>query len=440
MKPLSIFTLCCALLTSCQYRPTKQIDKSLTKTTDSFLAELKKQENARANSLNEHYNWDEALVAMYTKNKNCRNASFNVDDSKTRQKAIWRNFIPGVNTSLSNSGTVDDLTSAFIDPTFRINSFLSLGNLLNLPKNIYTRKLSTIAAELTEQQTMRSQTVALYKIFEERRLWELEGEGLNLSRQLTEVVAAVDPLQAEREREGLDKKIESWEEREKTWLEKIGEFYTAHGGQVTIDQDSAPRIRYTNKDLDFYDTQRWGKLQLKLLAMQELSEDGSIKAAYLRYLPTFSLGATAPTLFSNSSNTDFDVNDISLSPRASWRLDTTGAIGHQVKRLKRDKPFKDWERERRVKSEVKKLLNGRETLLEKEREVIQLRQAKKEYLSLVREGLIQQSPEQMVDKLQGLYRKEIELEATIIQISTGFWLIDEAWWSKHKTPWKNVKS
>jgi len=171
-----------------------------------------------------------------------------------------------------------------------------------------------------------------------------------------------------------------------------------------------------------------------------MADDGRIREAYIRYLPSPSLTVSAPSVYSNTSNTDFNVNDIILSPRLSWRLDTTGTIGQQIKRLKREKPIQEWERQRRIKSEVQKLYQGKKALLDAENELVQIEQAKREYISLVREGLAGQSTEVIFEKLQSLYREEIELNAEIISISTSFWLLDEQWWTNHKTPWKKKKS
>ena len=426
--------------TSCQYSPNRQVKKAVDKKTSTFLTELKRQENESQDKQQKEYNWDEALDLMYEKNETCKRASFRLEDAKTTQKKLWRNFIPSLNASVSDSTSLDNLATSFVDPTFRINSFLSLGNLLNLPKNVYVNRLGTMAAELNEQLVMRSQTVELFKMFEEKRLLELEVQGIQLNEEVAKVVIEIDPTEASSRKKQVKQQYETWKKRETQWLTKVAKFYNVNPGQITFKSSTAPNIRYTSKDLDFYDTQRWGKLQLKLLAMQEMEEESEIRNAYLRYLPRPNLTASAPSLYSNTGNADFSAGDIRLSPSASWRLDTTGTIGNQIRRLKRNKPYEDWEKSRRIKAEVKTLLDGRNAFIETEQEIKNVQLAKKQYIELIRDGLVEQDSETIMGNLQNLHVEEISLNAKIIEISSSYWLLDESWWSKHQRPWKKSKS
>ncbi len=435
MKLLSV-ALLILILTSCRYAPERQLSQALEKTTDRYLQVLKREESANTTA-RYHYTWSQALEAMYKKNKSCLQSTYRLEDAESSERQIWRSFIPGLSAGVSDTARLDELGTLFTDPTFSVNSFIAFGNLVNLPKNIYTRKLGVVAAELGEQSTMRMQTIALHKLFQERKLLELEGEAYALSQQLITGMHHTDPTEGAKAQTRLNSQRDSWEEREEAWFEKIADFFNMTPGSVRIIASTAPTITYHQRELDFYDTQRWGKLQLKLLALQELGEDGQLKEAYARYLPTPSLTVSAPSLYSNTGNTDFDVNDIRLTPRASWRLDTLGSISRQIKRLKRNKPLQEWERQRRLKTEVQRMLEGREELIKTESELQEIRIARREYATLLRAGLVDQSPQQVLENLQGLYREEMTLQAQIVTISSGYWLIDEEWWTKHQRPWKD---
>jgi len=431
-------TLAVSVLSSCQYLPTRQLDKSITRETEEYFAELSKQEAEQKNANQERYNWDQALEQMYTKNTNCRRATFRLEDAKSNERNYWRRFIPSLTASINDRVTLDGLADTFVNPTFRVNSFLSLGNLLSMPKDIYTRKLNTVAAELSEQLAMRQQTIDLYRLFEERRLWEIEGEALNLSKHLIETTEKVDPDAALSRKQQYEQRLLAWKEREERWLEIIGGFYNVRPGKITLIADTAPKIKYSSDKLNFHDTNRWGKLQLKLVALQEVGNDQDLRELYLRYLPRPTLSASAPSIFSNTSNNDFDVGEVALNPGASWRLDTTGTIGQQIKRLKRERPIDEWEKEKRVQSEVQTLLKGRKRLQEAEKEIKAIRSAKKDYIMLVQDNLLDQEIDTILTNLQRLTTQEIALNSEIISISSGYWLIDEAWWTKHQRPWKDI--
>ena len=420
--------------------PNRQFNKALTGKTDSFVKELKRQDELDLNKAEVSYNWEQALEAMYTKNSSCRNATFKLDDAKTAELRYWRRFIPSLSSSVSGSTRIDDLASAFVDPTFRINSFLSLGNLLSMPKDIYTRKLGTIAAELNEQLIMRQQTIALFLLFEERRLWELQGEGLELNKQLLTAVGAVDSYKASGQLRQNESQIEAWQEKEEVWLKRVGDFYGVTAGQISLVSGTTPSIRYSSNDLDFYDTQRWGKLQMKLLALRDMGNENAIRNAYLDYLPRPSLTTSAPAIYSNTSDSNFSIKSIIINPRVSWQLDTTGSIGQQIKRLKRNKPFEDWEKSQRIEGEVRKLREGKKRLEEVEKELSEIKIAKQQYLELVRKNLVDHDVEKMLKTLEGLHTEEITLTAEAITISSTYWLMDEKWWSNHERPWKKKSS
>jgi len=162
--------------------PDRQIGKAVLKTEKRYLEEVKREDLGQVALTNRSYNWEEALEAMYKHNTACLRASHRVEDAKNNQRLLWRSFIPGLSAGVSDSVSLDELSSAFTDPTFTVNSFVAFGNLLRLPRDVYSRKIAYIAAELGEQATMRTQTIELFKLFQERHLWGIEGENYEMKR------------------------------------------------------------------------------------------------------------------------------------------------------------------------------------------------------------------------------------------------------------------
>lgn len=430
----------CFFIPSCHLVGEKKLLKAQASIKENYLKEIQKQEEKRPANKYETLSWNEALHRMYLQNSSCKRAEFSLQDAKQRQKGIWKQFIPGFNIGIIDSFEVGDLSTAFTDPSLRINSFLALGNLLNLPKNIYERKLYVVGAELAEQLTMRQQIISLYRLFEEMRLLELERKGLNIEIKLAKTSNLTKIDTEAKLAKSLEKKKLSWQTKKENLNSKVATFFSSYPGKIELEPTSMPYISYSSKKLDFRESDRWGKLQLKILALKELGEQGRLTQAYLRYLPRASLGVNAPPLYSNSSSQGFQAENIRINPSLNWSLDTRGLIGEQIRRLKRNKPLEKWEKDRRRRDEVRKLLEGRKMLAKVENQLSKTKKLQKEYTQLIKKGLISNNAQKNFTNFKKLYQKQVELRAQKIEISSEFWLLDEAYWSKFGTPWKIIQS
>ncbi len=92
----------------------------------------------------------------------------------------------------------------------------------------------------------------------------------------------------------------------KEWETKVGDFFMDGYASIRLKPEKIPNILYNPTELDFTDTSRWGLLQLNLLALESIAEDGRIIDTYLRYLPRANLNVSAPPLYNNTSGQSFD--------------------------------------------------------------------------------------------------------------------------------------
>jgi len=378
--------------------------------------------------------WQQGLNKMYLSNPELIQADYRIEDAKQRQKQIWKDMIPGLNLGVNDSFRIGKLGDAFSNPVYRIDSFLNLGNLLELPKNIYVRKIATFGAELQAENTMRQQVISLYRLFQLQKLLILEKKAIDLEGELVRGITGVEGTEIIEMKVQHKEALEAWEENYRNWNTKVGDFFMAGYDKIDLKANGLPDITYKPNDLDFTNTQRWGMLQLNLLALEQIAEDGRVLDAYLRYLPRANLSVSAPALYSNSSGRSFDASDIRLGPSLYWSLDSRGYIGQQIRRLKRESPIKEWRKDKRQRDEVRKLFEGKKALQEVDKELGTLRQAMGGYRMAVRQGLIK-DPEQAIRTMRQLREREVRLVAREIEICTSFWLIDESRWKPITKRW-----
>ena len=205
-------------------------------------------------------------------------------------------------------------------------------------------------------------------------------------------------------------------------------------GVVRLDAASIPVISYSSADLDFSDTGRWGFLQLNLLALEEIAEDGMVLDAYLRYLPRANVSVSAPSLYNSSSDVNFDPELIRIGPSMYWSMDARGYIGRQVDRLKRNQILTDWRKDKRRREEINKLLEGKQALAELQMELDKLNSAIRGYQRAVKAGLVV-DPEKAIKTMRRLREREVRMKAKEMEICTEFWLIDEARWTSLTKKW-----
>ena len=426
-------------LTSCAWvvPVQKRLANTREQVSDDFQNELSQQLNGRGDK-ELHATWPEALEKMYQQNPDLITADHRIEDARLRQKQIWRDMIPSLRVSASDSFLLGDIADAFTDPSFRISSFLSLGNLLSLPKRVYTQKLTYIGAELQAENMMRQQVIALYRIFQEQYLLDLEKKALDLELALLANIsdrgsAEVISLKAQHS-EGLER----WQDRSQDWTGRVGDFFIENYTDIDLERASLPKITYKADELDFSDTSRWGFLQLNLLALEEIADQGEVLEVYLRYLPRANLSVSAPPIFSNTSNTEFDINNTRLSPTVSWSLDTRGSISRQLRRLQREAPIKQWRKDKRQRNEIAKLLEGKEQLRDVQLELKKIRSVIDGYRATVKAGLVTDI-EQSIKVVRNLRQRELSLATQEIEISSSFWLIDEQRWKSITKRWLETR-
>ncbi len=419
----------CAWMTPAQER----IDKNREQISQGFQDELIRQKT-RSDQGHLDVSWNQALTKMYLSNPNLIAADFRIVDAKSSQKQVWTNMRPSLSVGASDSFTLDDIGDALTDTTFRINSFLSLGNLLDLPNTIYERKLTYIGTELSAENSMRQEVIALYRLFQQQRLLTLQKKAIDIEAELVNGITDIE------DDELLDLKLnnkkakDDWKKADQEWKEKVGDFFMAGFDSINLRPGNIPDITYDPSELDFSNTDRWGLLQLNLLALEQIAEKGNFLAIYLRYLPRFSASVSAPALFSSTSTTSFDPALTRISPSLSWSLDTRGTIGRQLDRLKRDTPVKEWRKDKRLRGEIEKLIQGKKALTKVQEELRDLRSVMTSYQEIVLSGLIDDH-EIAIKNMRRLREQEVALTAKEIEICSAFWLIDEDRWKPITKQW-----
>lgn len=430
---ISLLTVSCSFLKS----PQRRVDENRNEVEQEFQKELKAQlQNAPQGELK--LTWNQALEKMYMHNPTLLKADFRVEDVVDQQRRLFTDLVPLLSFGASDSFTIENFDQALEDVNFRVYSYLPLGQIFQLPKQVYTKKLMYMAAQLHAEQAMRQEVIALYRLFQKQYLLELEGKALSLEGGIANGLIGLDDPDAIKMRDDYVNAHEEWAQRKEEWRVEVGDFLMSDYARIHLKRAGLPNITYKPSDLNFTDTGRWGMLQLNLLAMEKISRDARILDTYMRYFPSPSFNVSAPPLYSDSSDGGFDVNDIRLGQSLNWSLDTRGSISQQLNRIKREQPLEDWRNDKRRREEIKKLLDGKEALIEIQGELVKIQSVLKGYRKAVKSGLVG-DPQVAVRTMRNLREKQVRLAAKEIEICTSFWLIDESRWTATTQRWQETR-
>ncbi|MGJ8672132.1 hypothetical protein [Rubritalea sp.] len=430
---LTSIQVSCYVMTS----PEKRVSDNRGEIEESFQKELRRQ-MAGADGGELKVNWNQALEKMYMDNPRLLQADFKVEDAVNQQKRVWTGLIPLVSVGVSDSFELENIDEAFDDINLRVYSYLPLGEVVRLPKQIYTKKLLYMGSQLNAEQTMRQEVIALYRLFQRQYLLELEKRAIMLEGELTKGLVNLEDADALKLRADYLVAYQEWETRYEDWRIEIGDFFMSDYRKVELNYRSLPDISYRTSELDFTDSGRWGMLQLNLLALEKISEDAEILDTYLRFFPSPNFNVTAPPLYSDTANSSFDPEEISFGPSLNWSIDTRGTVSEQLNRIKREKPLSDWRKDKRKREEISKLVKGKQSLLEIQTELKKLRSAMKGYRKAVQSGLVD-DPRKAMRTMRSLREREVRLAAKEIEIYTSFWLIDESRWAKTTKRWQETR-
>jgi hypothetical protein len=380
--------------------------------------------------------WTKAKTDLLKLSPNIIRAEHRVQDSMTARLRLWKNFVPSLTATLTDSATVAEIGTLFADSSLRVSSFFSFGDVVSLPKQVAGLQLSQMGAEWQAEQAMRNEVIALYRIFREKQLLQKNEQALRERKEfLDETVLDKSSIDYIAAHEAIDKSIAELERANQSWIVKFSDLHQIRYSEVNLSFSDLPDILYDPADLDFSDSSRWGVLEMNLLALESIANDARLSETMRRYYPTPNLGVTAPPLFSSSSSSSFQLEDFRITPSLNWRLDTRGFISEQVNRIKREKPFRDWALDKRTASEVAKLLEGKRALAEVQKEISLNRKATEEYAEFVSEGLVENIEAAML-KLQQAKEEELALMAKEIDICSSLWFIDERRWKQTTKEWR----
>lgn len=438
-RSLAVWIGICCCMSSCVWlTPAAQrLSKSRDAVSKGYREELGRRYLAESGG-ELQMTWKTGIESLFMHNPELIQADHQVADARLSQRQIWKNMLPSLSVSGRDSFTAGDIGSAFADPTFRINSFVALGNLLNLPKDVYTRKLAYMGAEFQAEQRMRQQVIGLYRLFQEQYLLAIEQKAISAEADFIQQVAIANHTEGLALRLANREAQKQWQSKQETFKAKVSDFFMSNYSEVDLKNSSLPKITYTASELDFTDTKRWGFLQFNLLALEDIAERGNILDTYLRYLPRANLSVSAPSLFNSDSNRSFDINETRLSPSLTWNLDTRGTISQQINRIKRQGPMREWSKDKRRKEEITRLLEGKALLQSVQDDLRKNQQVVSLYKQSLKEGMVT-DPEQALRALRQLKEKEIMLSAQEIEICTAFWLIDEQRWASLTKYWRDTR-
>jgi len=118
--------------------PEKRIAENRKKVEEEFQKELFFQQEGAKSDIPLNITWKQGVEKMFMHNPELLQADFRVEDAIDNQKRVFTNLIPLLSIGVSNNFELRNIDEAFDDVRLRVYSYLPLGDILRMPKQIYT--------------------------------------------------------------------------------------------------------------------------------------------------------------------------------------------------------------------------------------------------------------------------------------------------------------
>lgn len=258
--------------------------------------------------------WQEAAILLLDKNPRVIRAKHQYTRAKKERTGYWKNYVPSIRGSVSiakNLGQLDELKLS----DFNAYAFLNLRvpNPVTIQAELMALSLSEYRSARSYELVKRQELAALYREFlryEELRL-RCE-ESLNSFEENSGILKSSDLVS--RVRKANESKV--MELRLRKSLDqtsfRISKMLQLSDYKIRPRIDELPNISYNKQYKNLENSDDYGRLALQILAADLEGARLRHQRVRLRSWPSMNLSASAPQVYSSSSDTEFDVESIRL--------------------------------------------------------------------------------------------------------------------------------
>ncbi|GAB1487580.1 hypothetical protein MASR2M8_00190 [Opitutaceae bacterium] len=426
--PLSLGLGLVALLGACRH-PGVDVSRHEHALATSFEQEVARQEDLPAQVLS----WEAARTRMLAGNLELARARNGVISAQERLRQVSKDLLPGASLSGSFSKAVTDLGRLDrSDGSLSIYAFLNVPGIVQWHIRHYGASLELLRAEAACELKERELTLALRELFLRSELLDQRRRHLAMAERWREARPLTASLSAEPA--GLARESTAWMlDRERDDLAgQLSALLGDASARWLPAAGTAPRFGYAEATTQLADTERFGRLQRELQAIELTGAVLRDRGVQLQYWPDLRLNLTSPPLYS-SGGSSWTFDQLFLTASTSVPLDLRGNIAQQARESARDHAELRARLDLTITQTVQRLRLAQTALAQNARRLrlVELR------LEGLRSLALPSSPAQARENLEQLLALDEQRAGLVVErsrLESLFWLLDESQWNPASPP------
>lgn len=412
-----------ALLVGC-LSADKRVAEQLPAVQRDWQAQVQLQANLPVQTLD----WPQAVTRVRTGNLKLRAARLEVTNAQESVRQVYKDLMPTLNLRSGVSRTLGGLPDISpSDVTFSADGLINVPGLASLSRRRFTAQLTLLRAESAVALQERTAILELFKlfprsVFHQERLAQLAA----LERAVGDWLA-LDPALGTRTLAELTAERAALVKEDEALNLQTGELLGDRSHRWRLVTNGLPVLDYATLPLG--DTNRVGRLQMRLVAIELAGALARQQGIKLQYWPELYLFVTGPPVYQRVAGTDrfWDVEQVRLSADLFWQVDTRGNIARQLRQEQRQQELQRDRLRQESQALIAKLLTAQQLL----------QTAREQEARLVRQTQLlaglpapQDFPAwlQMVSARRTSEQERQKLRLQSDELQTLFWFLDDENW------------
>jgi hypothetical protein len=294
---------------------------------------------------------------------------------------------------------------------------------------LFAAKLSLMRAEAAAVLQERTQLIELFKLFNKMALFQESVAQADVQERAARQWLVLDPVLGARALAELAAERTALDQAGDGLNEQMGDLLGDRSHRWAISTEGLPALDYS--DFPLGDTNRVGRLQMQMAAIELVGAQAQRQGIKMRYWPDLYINLSGPPIYQRASGTESfgDLEDLQASAFLFWQLDTRGNISRQLRQSERNQALQVDQARLEAQSLIARLLVAQRLLTTvHEQETRISRQL--EMLDQMPPPANFKSWQELYSSRRTLFQERQKLRAQAAELNTLFWFLDDEEWKQ----------
>ena len=422
----SLFSFSLVLMLAGCLSPSKRVAEQMMSVQQAWQTNVQHQMNLPSRVLD----WSQAKAMLESGNLKLRSSRLVVTNAQESVRQVFKDLRPTIYMTAGVNRKLGDIsTTSWDDVNFNVNGLINFSGLVSLNARLFAAKLSLMRAEAAAVLQERTQLIELFKIFHKMALFQESLAQADVQERAARQWLALDPVIGTRALAELTAERTALDQAGDGLNEQMGDLLGDRSHRWALITDGLPVLDYS--DFPLGDTNRVGRLQMQMAAIELVGAQAQRQGIKMRYWPDLYINLSGPPIYQRASGTEsfWDLEDLQASAFLFWQLDTRGNISRQLRQSERNQALQVDQARLEAQSLIARL-SVAQRLLVNERGQEDRITRQMEMLDQIPPPANFQGWQELCRSRRTLFQERQKLRTQAAELNTLFWFLDDAQWKQ----------